>query len=260
MEKLEQLVQVINQMKEAKRNGAEVNNQQEMFYTIALLKEVFGDELNAGVLREMMKDVRGYLFDTSMSISIGEQRQSGKFGISFQGTTRKGQIVANIDEDGNLYRGDVSLFEESKHEWRPNNNCSYQFSNGICTKNTPGQKTEMSFDVDGLEMSRQIIKYDNVAKTERDIISMTTIERSPAAFNVVHVNTNERGANARSFEAQITGKLYSLANAEQGHTFAMSDDATDLAYDSVGDELAYKYFPELEEVITARLQNTTKAR
>jgi len=260
MEQLNQLVEVINQMKEAKRNGAVVDNKKETFYTIALLQEIFGREMNSGVLREMMKDVRGYLFDPAITVSVGEISEEHKLGIALEGESKKGRIVAHADERGQLYRGDVKLLKKTNHEWRPDESTYYEFTDGICVKNTPGQTTQMTFDENGIEVSRQITKYDNVAKTTADIISTMNIERDTATFNVVHVNMKEKMSEERSYDAQMSNQLYSLITAATGRAFAMTDDVSDLVYESIEDEQAYKYFPELKEAVVARLQGSTKAR
>ena len=260
MENLNRLVEVINQIKDAKKNGAVVDNKKEVFYTIALLKEMFGQDLNSGILREMMKDVRNYLFDPSITIYDGERSEEHKIGLSLEGDSKKGIIVANTDEYGNLYRGDVKLLKKTSHEWKSDDSIYYEFSDVICTKDTPGQSTTMTFEENGIEVSRQITKYDNVAKTQADIISKMSIERDPVTFNVVHVNVTEQKTGERSFDAQMADKLYSLVNAETWHTFGMSDNISDLTYESIEDEQAYKYFPELKEIVIARLQGTTKSR
>lgn len=260
MENLNQLVEVINQMKDAKKNGANADLRKETFYTIALLKEIFGQEMNPGVLREMMKDVRNYLFDPEITISTGERSEEHKLGINLEGNSKKGILVAHVDEKGQLYRGDVKLLKKTKHEWRPDDSTYYEFIDGVCVKNTPGQTTQMTFEENGIEVARQITKYDNVAKTPADIISTMSIERDTATFNVVHVNIKEKKAEERSYDGQMPNQLYSLITAATGRAFGMTDDVSDLVYESIEDEQAYRIFPELKEAVTAKLQRTSKSK
>ncbi len=269
MDNLNQLVEVIELMKDAKKHEENQNNpdiiKQERFYTTALLKTIFGENMNLGVLNAILKDIKAYLFDPNTSISVG--KQTGRYGVTITGTLKNGDkkhgiIVANIDDAGNIYRGDVSLQEEfkkvDKYDFVRGKDTSYSFSGNELVKETPLTTTEMLFDENGIENSRSITEFENISKSHERIFSKTTIERDSSIINVVHVNMTEKGKPDRKFDAQIIDNIFSLISVEEGHTFGIKDDVQDLLYEYLDDNVTYKYFPELKDAVLLKMKSSKK--
>lgn len=249
-EKIEQLVSVINQMKEAKKNGLQVEKSKENYYTIYLLKAIFGENINLGVLAEILNPSRRFLFETAEPLQYGEN-ENGAYGVYIHGKDIAGNLVANVDSDGKLYRGDVKI--RGKVDIN-----RIEFIDGKLTKETKFQDTEMTFNQDGIEEERIIRRYSGSDKKER--VKNARIVRDEQNFNVIHVN--ETGNQERVFDAIIYDKVFSLESYEYARTMGIehlnSPDVEELTQEGLESATAYKYFPELLESVKKGLEGSSK--
>lgn len=159
MEQINQLLEVINQMKEAKKNGAEQNREQERYYTLALLKEVYGDSLNPGVLRKLVNHINKYVFDANYSLRTSSDVQRNVFGIIFEckdpttGKLHKKNLVSKVDENGKFYSGSFSEFVYDKDDRMTKVN-ELAFSEDKCRELYHQNSTTFEFDSNGIETKR----------------------------------------------------------------------------------------------------------
>lgn len=249
-ENLQQLISVINQMKESEKNGLQIDQSKKTYYTIYLLKALFGENINPGVLAEILNLSRRFLFETDEPIQYGEN-ENGAYGVYIHGKDIVGNLVANVDYDGKLYRGDVKI--RGKVDIN-----RIEFIDGKLTKETRFQHTEMTFNQDGIEEERIIRRYSGSDKKER--VKNARIVRDEQNFNVIHVN--ETGNQERVFDAIIYDKIFSLDSYEYARTMEIehlnSPDVEELIQEGLERNNAYKYFPELLGKVKKGLEGSFK--
>lgn len=247
--KIEQLISVINQMKEAKKNGLQVEQSKERYYTIYLLKAIFGENINLGILVEIINLTRRFLFETDGLIKYAEN-ENRVYEVYIHSKDTVGKLVANVD-NGKLYRGDIRI------KWAFNFDI-IEFTDGKLIKKGRFQDTEMTFNQDGIEVERRFKNYSDSDKKE--IVKSVRVVRDDQNFNIIHVN--EIGEQERNFDAIIYDHIFSLDSYEFARTLGIkhlnSSDVEELIQEGLEDAAAYKYFPELLESVKKGLEGSHK--
>lgn len=241
-EKLEQLVNVINQMKEAKKQTGKADKTQEAFYAIALLKEIYGQNMNSGILRETFKDVRTMLFDNDGIIRA--VKMDDKFGIQ----TDLGLIAAKVGQNNDICRVDIRAKIDVYK--------SYSFSNNCLETKGPLYESTSFFDEDGIEQSRDQKQYFNVKKEN---YSRIVAERNAEQFNLVHVKKIDmNGKTEHEYDGQIVYRPFSLEQVwgQLGLYSADVDVRATLLEEVNNSGITYRFFPELKDVVLARVENS----
>lgn len=253
MEKLEQLVSVINSMKENKENE-NVITEKERFYILALLKEIGGEDLNLGALRESYKIVARMVFDPNTSIAAGEVNDAGKkvkgIILTSDGKTI-GNIVAHIgSNDNKVYRVDVRYKKE-----KPNGITTMSFGpNSAFEYKDNYKKMNMEFDENGIEIKREQIIYSDIENTIVD--SHIKIERDPSNITLINGIISDKNGK-REFSGKIYKELYSLNQVNNNSIIGVDEDDKSITEEFLDEDLTYITFPELKEAVKFKLSNNT---
>lgn len=245
MDNLNQLVSVINQMKDVKKTGGVVERKQEVFYTMALMKELYGENLNPGILRETYHELSIYLFNSESVVNLSKDPIYNNNSI----TITRGNTHINLFKSA--IGGNIKIQNES-------GTTNIEFADKTYTREQPSRYERVNFDEDGIEIKRISTQYEDSENTKMVIQAMG--ERDPDDFTLIHVIKSTPTNSNYKYSGRIKDEIYTL-KSDLYHV-----DKVDLSEinDNLKEEFSknrdYNYFPELKNVVTKRMQTNTETQ
>ncbi len=242
---LEQLVSVINQMKDIEKTGEKVNKSQKHFYTMALMKELYGENLNPGILRETYHELSIYLFNSESVVNLSKDPIYNNNSI----TITRGNTHINLFKSA--IGGNIKIQNES-------GTTNIEFADKTYTREQPSRYERVNFDEDGIEIKRISTQYEDSENTKMVIQAMG--ERDPDDFTLIHVIKSTPTNSNYKYSGRIKDEIYTL-KSDLYHV-----DKVDLSEinDNLKEEFSknrdYNYFPELKNVVTKRMQTNTETQ
>ena len=246
-EKIEQLVEVINQRKKCNKNTSRTD----YFYIIALAKELFGYEINSGILREIIKDMYIIFYKSKENIKIADNETE-----YCVGTEESGHCYILSNNDGERKKCEIVNFANGK-----NREISFTQNGLHLDEGTLNHRLieNRIYDDNGFETMNERFFHDY----SRMEVYKETITRNDDLFYTAIVKGVYQSINNESrdyeFETYLYKEPYSINQHDLFPRYFLSKMSNKSCEEEILEGLEmnknYFLFPELKDIIREKIQN-----